>query len=58
MLKEKIIEFIKGKEEVSLKDIYSNLSEVKKESVRAIINADIKKGITFERIGKGKYKLK
>lgn len=56
--KEQIIEILKGKESVPLKEIYLNLSNIKKESIRAIINADIKKGITFERLKKGEYKLK
>jgi uncharacterized protein (DUF433 family) len=57
-LKEQIIEFMKEKESVSLKEIYQNFPDIKKESIRAIINLAIKKTETFERIEKGKYKLK
>lgn len=49
--------FLEG-EELSLKNIYLALGGIKKENIRAVLNAEIKKGLTFERVGKGKYKLK
>lgn len=55
-IKEKIIELMKDKDKVHLKELYENL-EVKKESIRSVINASVKKGDTFERLGKGYYKL-
>jgi hypothetical protein len=56
-MKEKLIEVLKDKE-LTLKEIYLAMPEVKQSSIRATINLSIKKGIIFERIGKGKYKLK
>jgi predicted transcriptional regulator of viral defense system len=55
--KETIIEFMKGKEKVSLKDLYC-IAGLKQASIRAIINKEVSKGLTFERLGKGNYKLK
>ena len=56
-MKQKIVDFLKNKEKVHLKDIYQQL-EVKPASIRATINLSIKKqdGV-FERLGKGNYKL-
>lgn len=56
-MKDKLIEVLKGKE-LTLQEIYSAMPETKKTSIRATLNSDVKKGITFERISKGKYKLK
>ena len=56
-MKEKIIEVLKGKE-LTLQEIYSAMPEVKQASIRATLNLDVKKGITFERVSKGRYKLK
>ena len=54
---EKIINLLKDKE-LTIKEIISSLPEVNKNSIMGCINSEIKKGITFERISKGKYKLK
>lgn len=56
--REKIAEFMKGKDKVNLKDIYSAFPDIKKEVIRGTINAEIKKELTFERISKCFYKLK
>jgi len=56
--KEKITNFVKEKGTVELKDIYFYFPEMNKGSIMGCINSEIKKGSTFERVGKGKYKLK
>jgi hypothetical protein len=54
--KDKIVAFMEGKDKVHLRDICA-LEGLKAPSVRGIINHDVKLGITFERLGKGFYKL-
>jgi predicted transcriptional regulator of viral defense system len=56
-MKEKLMEILKDKE-LSLQDIYTAMPEVKQASIRATLNLAVKKGITFERVSKGKYKIK
>lgn len=55
--KEKIIEFMKGKDKVSYKDIATGINLGSK-FVASIISIEIKKGQTFERLERGFYKLK
>ena len=56
-MKEKLIAILKDKE-LSLQEIYLALPEIKQASIRATLNLNVKKGIIFERIAKGKYKLR
>jgi predicted transcriptional regulator of viral defense system len=56
-MKQKLIETLQGKE-LELKEIYLAMPEAKKASIRATLNLSVKKGLIFERIGKGKYRLK
>jgi hypothetical protein len=49
--KEKIIEFMKGRVEVSLKEQYAGLPDIKPQVIRAIIYLDIKnKGKMFKKV--------
>lgn len=52
--KEKVLEFMKGKDKVTLQDFYSNFEN--KNSVRGTINLLVKEG-TIQRIEKSTYKL-
>jgi hypothetical protein len=54
--KQKIIEFMQGKESISVKDIQAGLPEIKPTVVWGTIASD--KYRTFERVGRGIYKLK
>jgi L-cysteine desulfidase len=56
-MKEKIIEVLKDKE-LTLKEIYTALPDVKQSNIRATLNVCVKNGKLFERVSKGKYKLK
>lgn len=57
-IKEEIIKILNANVELNLNDIYLLLPSYKKEVIRGIINNEIKFNKTFERTGKGKYKLK
>lgn len=57
-VKEQINNLFLDGEELSLKEIYTALPGINKNSIMGCINAEIKKGLTFERVGKGTYKLK
>lgn len=56
-MKQQLIEVL-GDKELSLKEIYLALPDLKQASIRATLNLSVKKGIDFERVGKGKYKVK
>jgi len=56
-IKNRIIDFMKDKEKVHLKEIY-NFLELKPTIIRSVINIEVKKQRTFERLGKGYYKIK
>ena len=56
-IKEEIINFMIDKPQATLEEIYPNI-ESKHSVVRGIINTEIKKGQTFERISRKTYKLK
>ena len=55
--KQQIVEFMKGKESVKLADLYC-LAGLSHAAIRGILNSEINKGRTFERIRKSTYKLK
>lgn len=58
-MKQRLIEFMKGKEKVHLSDVYQNFTDIQTASIRATLNISIKKGENiFERLGSGNYKLK
>ena len=57
-LKQKLIDFSKGKEKITLKEYFSAFQDLNKNSIMAVLNSEIKKGTTFERISKATYKLK
>ena len=54
--KQKIIEFMNGKESVSVKEIQIGLPNIKPTVVWGTIASD--KGKTFEKVKRGIYKLK
>lgn len=54
MITADILEFLKDKENVPLKDIYALFVDVKVESVRGIVNGLVKKG-RIKRTGTGLY---
>jgi len=56
-MKKQLIEVLKDKE-LSLQEIYNLMPDVSKAGIRSILNSCVKRNITFERIGRGKYKLK
>lgn len=56
--KDKVVEFLRGKERVHLKEIWEGTG-INKNSIMGLINRDILKGNTsFDRLGDGYYKLK
>jgi hypothetical protein len=55
-LKEDIIGYMRGKERVTLPELYS--IGINKDSARGVINASIKQGKDFIRLEKGVYKLR
>lgn len=56
-MKEKLIEILKDKE-LSLPEIYAAIPDAKQANIRTVLNLNIKKGTTFERVSRGRYKLK
>ena len=56
-MKTRLIEILKNKE-LTLQEIYTAMPDIKQSNIRAILNLGVKKGILFERVSKGKYKLK
>lgn len=56
-MQHQIIEFLRGKEKVTLKEFYNALPDTPQASIRAVLNNGFKKGI-IERIAKATYKLK
>lgn len=54
---EKVKEFMKDKEKLHIKEIAEGTG-INNNSVRAILNSSVKKGIDFERLGEGYYKTK
>jgi len=56
-MKKQLIEVLKDKE-LFLQEIYSKMPDVSKSGIRSILNSYVKKGAVFERIERGKYKLK
>lgn len=57
-IKETIINIFPLDKPISLKDIYILLPNIKPYLIRSVINTEIKKNRTFERMQRGLYKLK
>lgn len=55
--KNTIMEFMKEKDKINIKEI-SEGTGINKNSVMGILNSSVIKGLDFERLGKGYYKLK
>lgn len=59
-IKSQIVQFLTGKPQATLKEIYLGLNAdgITKHNIRAVLNINVKKDQTFERISKATYKLK
>ena len=55
-LKNQIKEFLKEKQQATLKEIYSAIPDKTTDNIRGVINLHV--NVDFERIGRGTYKLK
>ena len=57
-LKNQILNILKDKDKMHLKDMYDGLAPAKPSAIRSVINASIIRGETiFVRMGKGFYRL-
>ena len=55
--KQTIIKYLEGKEEVTLTDLYTNLT-IPKHIIRATLNISVRDNKEIVRVRKGVYKLK
>ena len=53
-----LIEFVKSKEKVSLKECYAQFPTWSRDGMRGFINASNKAGLYFMRVGEGLYTYK
>lgn len=57
VLRQQIIDLLKSKGQLSLKEIYSALPGFKQENIRSTLNQEVKKGKIIQRTGRGSYNL-